>query len=137
MIANVPWRKEEALARNIGVKFERDMQDWPLDVSDPERLTEFLDHYDRESDDEFRELIAELIVFSIDEALFLLSTPSGEELTRAASILRNHPNVVEYWACPSANHADEMFAITPWIRDLERTNSAVASMQRSGIEGSP
>ncbi|MBC7709852.1 MAG: hypothetical protein H7203_07315 [Rhizobacter sp.] len=115
------WRKKEALARKIDVRFERDMQDWPLEVSDPERLTEFLGHYDRESDHEFRELIAELIVFSIDEALFLLSTLSGEVLTRAASVLINHPKVVEYWVCPSANHSDEMFAITPWIRELART----------------
>jgi hypothetical protein len=46
------------------------------------------------------------------------SPPSKELLDRAGPVLKNYPEMLEYWSCPDAHTDDEMFHITPWIRRL-------------------
>jgi hypothetical protein len=107
----------EAVAKAVGVVCEPWMQDWPLEVADADRIEEFLSHYGRERNTEHRIAIAALIVASLDDA-FALGTPSKELLDRAGPVLKNYPEMLEYWSCPDAHTNDEMFHITPWIRTL-------------------
>jgi hypothetical protein len=107
----------EAVAKTVGVACDPSMQDWPLEVADADRIEEFLSHYGRERNPEHRIAIAALIVASLDDA-FALGAPSPQLLDRAGPILKNYPEMVEYWSCPDAHTDDEMFHITPWIRGL-------------------
>jgi hypothetical protein len=107
----------EALAKTVGVAYDPWMQDWPLEVADADRIEEFLSHHGREVNSKHRIAIAVLIGASLDDA-FALGTPPPQLLDRAGPILKNYPELVEYWSCPDAHTADEMFHITPWIRSL-------------------
>ncbi|MEZ5414194.1 MAG: hypothetical protein R3F03_07760 [Opitutaceae bacterium] len=105
------------VAGNLDVKFESWMQDWPLEVANPARLSDFLHHYEIEKDIERRRLIAELIAYSLNDA-FSLARPSTEMLERAGKVMRTHVDLLEYWACRDAATADDTFALTAWIRTL-------------------
>ena len=107
----------EAVAKAVGVAFEPWMQDWPIEVSDGSRVEEFIRHYGGEQNPAARVAIAELIVASLDEA-FSAGTPSNEVLERAGCILKTYPHIIEYWSCRDARNEEEMFQITPWIRNL-------------------
>jgi|SRR4051794_40306116 hypothetical protein len=107
----------EAVAKTVGVACDPWMQDWPLEVADADRTEEFLVHYGKEGNSKHRIAIAALIMASLDKA-FALGTPPSQLLDRAGPILKNYPEMVEYWSCPGAHTDDEMFHITPWIRSL-------------------
>src|SRR2546430_1857474 len=106
-----------AVAKTVGVAYEPWMQDWPIEVADPDRIAEFLSHYEKEENPKRRLAIAELIVASLDDAV-ALTEPSKEVLDRAGGILKLYPHIIEYWSCPDAHTDEEMFHITPWIRLL-------------------
>ncbi|MBA4149613.1 MAG: hypothetical protein H0X66_15995 [Verrucomicrobia bacterium] len=107
----------EAVAKVVGVEYEPWMQDWPLEAADPVRIEKFLTCYAGERDPDHRVAIAALITASLDDA-FALSNPSKVLLDRARLVLKNYPDIVEYWSCLDAHTDDEMFHITPWIRTL-------------------
>ncbi len=107
----------EAVAKAVRVTWHPSMQDWPLEVSDGDRVEEFLADYEREQRPEHRHAIAALIVASLDDA-FAVGAPSKEVLDHAGRILTTYPEMLEYWSCLDAQADDEMFHITPWIRGL-------------------
>ena len=107
----------EAVAKRVGVACDPWMQDWPIEVADATRIEEFLSHYQRNQEPEHRLAIAALIVASLDDA-FASGTPAKEVLDGVRPVLKQHPEMVEYWSCPDAHTDDEMFHITPWIRNL-------------------
>lgn len=107
----------QSLAQKIGVKYDLWMQDWPLEVADRNRISEFIERYKTEENADHRQLLAELIVASLDE-LFELDAPGAEILCRAANTLRNHDDVLDYWSCDDATESEQGFAITSWIRSV-------------------
>ncbi len=107
----------EAVAKAVGVAYEPWMQDWPVEAADAARIEEFLTYYEGERNPDYRLAIAALIVASLDDA-FALGTPSKGLLNRAGPVLKNYPEMLEYWSCPDAHMDEEMFHITPWIRTL-------------------
>lgn len=113
----IDWTTAEAIAKVVRVTWHPSMQDWPLEVSDGDRVEEFLSHFEREQRPEHRRALAALIVASLDDA-FALGPPSKAVLDRAGPILRKYLEMLEYWSCPDAHSDDEMFHITPWIRSL-------------------
>jgi hypothetical protein len=107
-----------SLAQKIGVAHDDWMQDWPLEVADANRIEEFIDFYEAEESVDFRQLLAELITFSIEE-LFDHAPPSETVLRRAASVLREHDDILTYWSCEGAVSSDEQSRITPWVRTIK------------------
>ena len=107
----------EAVAKVVGVAYEPWMQDWPLEAAAPVHIEKFLNCYAGERNPEHLLAIAALIVASLDGA-FAVGHPSKELLDRARLVLKNYPDLVEYWSCLDAHTDDEMFHITPWIRTL-------------------
>jgi hypothetical protein len=105
------------VASLMGIACEPWMQDWPLEVADGTRLEEFLNCYEIEERPDRCEVMAEVLLVSLDEA-FQQGKPAAEILARSARILRKHPELLDYWRCPAAASEDEMFAITKWLRDL-------------------
>jgi len=93
------------------------MQDWPIEVADGERVEEFLAHLETESRPDRRFAIVTLVVASLDTA-FSSAPPPKSLLDRVAPLVREYPDLIEYWSCPAAQSDEEMFAITGWIRGL-------------------
>ena len=105
------------VARVLGIPYEPWMQDWPLEAADHERVEEFLRHYHGADRPEVRRGIVAVILCSLDKA-FAAGPLPAVLLERAATVLKKHPELLEYWLCPEAKSEDEMFPITPWIRQL-------------------
>jgi hypothetical protein len=113
----IDWATAETVAKSIRVAHDSWMQDWPLEVADANRIEEFISHYDSEKNRECRIAIAVLIAESLNDAV-AQGAASSQVLHQAGSILKNHPDIIEYWACRDAATDDEMFFITPWVRSL-------------------
>jgi hypothetical protein len=105
------------VASMMGIAFEPWMQDWPVEIADGTRLEDFLNCCESEERPDRREVMAEVLLASLDEA-FKQEKPSDELLARSARILWKHPRLLDYWRCPAAVSEDEMFAITKWLRNL-------------------
>jgi hypothetical protein len=100
-------------------------QDWELVYADPERIEEFCEVYERESLNpvEAGELMR-LIVASYDQALEE-GAQSGVTWERIARLLKTdfilHREVVEYWSLLEEPDADNVFPVTPLMREVWRT----------------
>ncbi|MEM6955748.1 MAG: hypothetical protein AAF645_08665 [Myxococcota bacterium] len=101
------------------------MQDWPLEVADPNRVEEFLHLYAHSEDEEVRFALMELILYSLDERddRGEARWSHVEELMVAAGPL--HAQAVIYWSCleqasdgayKPISRPDEQFGITPLAR---------------------
>lgn len=116
---------EDRIVREVAVimKIAREpwMQGWPVEICDAARVEEFLEYCEKEICSEYRSVMAEVLLVSLDEA-FSMGRPSEEILSRAAGILAENSGLLEYWKCPDADSEEEMFPITPWIRSLHRGN---------------
>lgn len=86
------------VAARAGVAYDRSMQDWPVEVGDPDRLDEFIALYETAADDHERTLLMELIFVSMD-----LSEDAGApHWARVAAWLEAaptiHARVLIYWS---------------------------------------
>ena len=103
------------IAEKLGLANEPWMQDWPIEVADGARLEEFLCHYESETKPEYRRVIAQVLLVSLDAA-FLRAHPSDVTLTKLAKVFKMHPDLLGYWLCLDEESSEEEFAITPWLR---------------------
>ena len=119
------------------------MQDWELEVSDPARIDEFLAAYISEqlSDDE-KFTLMETIIASFDELAATgrnLDADTRWRLTR--SLLQNniplHAYSVWYWSRLDAEEEDEMFCISPLIRDVFAKHKDYFIEPREGSQDAP
>lgn len=95
------------------------MQDWEYQVSDPERIDDYLALYDDASlsdDERFSLMMLILDALNLGEA----NAASKMRMNRTKLLLTRHFNIhaptIEYWARTDAMNGDEEFRITPWIR---------------------
>jgi hypothetical protein len=114
----------DKLASRFGLPNHPSMQDWEIEVSDPARIDEFLTVYTsgQLSDDE-KFTLMETIIASFDELAATggdLDTDTRWRLTR--SLLQNnitlHAYSVWYWSRLDAEEKDEMFCVSPLIREV-------------------
>ena len=111
----------DALAKRFRLPDGAQMQDWPWEVADAERLDEFLDAYDSGglSDDE-RFTLMEIILQSFED----LGSSRGFDARwhRALDVLdRNidlHAYSVWYWSDLENENTDELWLVTPFLRRL-------------------
>jgi hypothetical protein len=99
-----------------------DPQDWEIELSDGSRLLEFVDAYSAlELNDDERFALMALIVASAEDAIDH-STWSDQLWSRIHDLLLAnfdlHAATIRYWCCPQATHPDQLFSITPRIRDI-------------------
>ncbi|MFC9660613.1 hypothetical protein ACFVJ5_10265 [Nocardia sp. NPDC127606] len=120
------------VAQLANIPHEDWMQDWPIEASDPARLDEFvrllLAH---KADWELSFWLLDLVLESAENDLAITSTqddlpPRTEplvdalvavwEATQAPGIAQG----LEYWACLEASAPDEMFLVSPLVREARR-----------------
>ncbi len=100
-IPNQSIRK--TLATKLNLEFNESSQDWEYEVSDPSRIQEFIDEYDKtETSDRERESLMEII---LDSANDLLLYKGYQEFDKFISWINNrlernqeiHQATMNYW----------------------------------------
>ena len=115
-------RPLDRISNLIGIDLYGCGQDWDLTCANPERVEEFCDIYERESLSDFdkRELMS-LIVASYDDAIYT-GTPSEQTWQRVRRLLEAefpiHEEIVEYWSLPKESDSNNVFPITPLMREI-------------------
>jgi len=120
MNPQLPIFTEETIhdvAATMNIAYEPWMQDWPFEVSDGTRVEEFLGFRENETRPEQGAAMAVVLLASLDDA-FQRGRPSEEVLSRAATVFKKNPELLEYWLCSDARAGEEVFAVTPWLRSL-------------------
>lgn len=99
------------------------MQDWPIEVADPERLDEFVDLLiAHKTDWELSYWLVDLVLESANDALPKRTEPLIGALVAVceATGAPTTAQQFEYWARPDAADPDETFRVTPLVREVRR-----------------
>ncbi|WP_410875115.1 hypothetical protein [Nocardia sp. A7] len=108
------------------------MQDWPIEVSDPARLDEFVCLLlANKADWELSFWLLDLVLESAEDDLVIPPTRDDlpertEQLVDALVAVwaaTQAPGIaqrLEYWACMEASAPDEMFFVSPLVREARR-----------------
>ena len=115
----IPQPKLEAL---FGFVADPYTQDWEHEHADGSRVAEFAAAYDASAlDDDERFALMALCISSAHDA-FDSGTLADSTWQRIHDILvanRDlHAYTIHYWCCPDATCDDEMFTLTPRMRDV-------------------
>ncbi|TXD39645.1 hypothetical protein FRC96_06885 [Lujinxingia vulgaris] len=117
------YEVEAKIAAQLGLPWHMNMQDWPIEVSDADRVDEFLHALIAAQDREERICLLELVLASLDEWIAVRqpvedSTP-GDTVQRVissvSSTLVEFPDIANYWANYWQDHD---LPITQHIRKL-------------------
>lgn len=110
-------------AQIAGVARDDRMQDWPIEVSDPARLDEFVDLLiTNKTDPELTYWLLDLVLESANDDLPEQAEPLVDALV-AVGNAAGAPAIaerLEYWARLDASGSDEMFRVTPLVREARR-----------------
>lgn len=111
------------MAQLANIAHEDWMQDWPIEVSDPARLDKFACLLlANKADWELSFWLLDLVLESAQDDLPERTEPLVEalvavwEATQAPGIAQR----LEYWACLEASAPDEMFFVSPLVREARR-----------------
>ncbi len=111
------------VAQLANVVHESWMQDWPIEVADPERLDEFVDLLNANKGDwELSFWLLDLVLESANDDLpektetLVETLVAVWEATEAPGIAER----LEYWACLGASDPEEMFYVSPLVREVRR-----------------
>ncbi|WP_433579226.1 hypothetical protein [Nocardia brasiliensis] len=119
------------VAQLANIAHESWMQDWPIEVSDPARLDEFVDLLlANKADWELSFWLLDLVLESAEDDLS--STPTQDASGRTESLVdalvavweaTQAPGIAQrfvYWACLDASTPDEMFRVSPLVRQARQ-----------------
>ena len=114
----------DKLAARFGLRNDPGMEEWEHEVSDHTRIDEFLVAYETAgmSDDE-KFTLMQTIIDSFDSLAHRggdLSSDSRWQRTLKFlnENIRLHAYAVWYWSCPDAVNDDELFYVSPFIRQI-------------------
>lgn len=123
------------VARIARIAHEECMQDRPVEVSDPVRLDEFVDLLiAHKSDGELSFWLLDLVLESANDDLPERTEPLIDalvtvwEATHAPGIAQRP----EYWACPDASNPEEMFSVSPLVREARQRISQETFLTGAG-----
>ncbi|MFB8005072.1 hypothetical protein [Nocardia sp. NPDC056000] len=120
------------VAQLANIAHESWMQDWPIEVSDAARLDEFVHLLlANKADWELSFWLLDLVLESAED--YLATTPAQDESSDRVEQLvdalvavweaTQAPGIAQrlaYWACLDASALDEMFCVSPLVRQARR-----------------
>jgi hypothetical protein len=133
----------ERLAARFGFPTGPNMQDWEWEVADPSRLDEFQAVYETGdlSEDEKFTLMETILESFEDIARVGADLSSDPRWSRTlAALERNislHTQSVWYWSCLEADGPEEMFHVSPFIRQILAAHEALFVEPGASPNGGP
>ena len=109
-IPNQKTRKK--LAEKLNLKFDENMQDWEYEISDPNRIAEFIAEYDNVNSSETeKESLMEIILDSLNDMERKNENNDFEKyldsvLLRLKKNFKIHRGTIEYWKNGEFNISD-------------------------------
>lgn len=124
-IWRVPTREAiEAVATRFQLPVDPSMQDWEYQVADPKRLNEFLSAYETgqlSNDEKF--VLMQMILESFEELARRGNNIGADARWQHTLALLDknillHGYSIWYWSRPDAEKDDELFFVSPFIRQI-------------------
>lgn len=110
------------ISKELSLPFTGIEQDWDIEISDPNRIDDFLNFYskiDLSSDEKFA--VMSLIVASYEEFLNENTLNIDDRWSKIKLILESEVDIfidlINYWSL--SNEVDDLFKVTPLIRDIK------------------
>jgi hypothetical protein len=120
------------LSERLQLPYDSSMQDWEWEIADPKRIRVFLDLYeagDLSEDERFS--LMEIIIQSAEESADALL--ESKEWKRALHLLGEniavHIHSVWYWAVPEAETQEELWRVSPDLRQLLQKHQQQSAQQ--------
>ena len=115
----------DSLAKRFSLPNHDGMQDWEYEVADPEKINDFFEVYKNEStveDEKF--ILLEMLLESFEDSTIDLNDNKewNELLELVNSRFKIHVYTLWYWSCFGSNNTEEMFRVSPFIRDIYARN---------------
>lgn len=121
------FKKEvlEKISKALLLPYNGDEQDWDLEMANPDRLDEFIRHYNDSclnSDEEKKTLMA-LILSSYDDFLNKTGQEVDNKWFEIRDILKNNKdlfvNLIDYWSLDDEVKNENLFKITKLVREIK------------------
>lgn len=106
----------EKIAKKFGLRYEKTMQDWELEASDPNRINEFLVEFEISGDD-IKSCLAELIMASFDDSINAgqFSSTAWEKYCQILSTdIERYREMLAYWSSEGED-VNDYFAVKLYI----------------------
>lgn len=115
----------DRLNRLLHLPYEPWIQDWDIQLADPNRVREFCQLYTQLQDEDEKFTLMTLIVASLDEKL--QANEHDEKLIEEVKALLSsgfdlHKDTIEYWCHFEEDNPDYYWFVTPIMRTVWREN---------------
>ena len=115
--------KEKAiieLAEELGLSYNKEMQDWSYEVAEPDNIDMYIKHYDKLIDENKKFVLMEIMIQATTDQGNLndLKKYWTKLKTRLISDNEIHESTIYYWSCFDNVSLNNCWEITPFIRNL-------------------
>lgn len=114
----------EQLSKELSLPYKGSEQDWDIEMADHNRIDEFIKFYKENKlcDDE-KVAVMSLILSSYDDLLNENDLEIDDKWNEIKSILISEKiifvDLIDYWALSNEVEEDNLFRITPFIRNIK------------------
>ena len=110
----------------LKLPFEPWMQDWEIQLADPNRVNEFCQLYTQLDDEDEKFTLMALIIASLEESL--QEKGYNEKLVEMVNWLLNtefalHQDTIEYWCDLGEDNPEHYWMVTPAMRKVWQENT--------------
>lgn len=110
----------DELAEELNLPNEKWMQDWPIEVVKPEDIENYIDHYEKLTDDDKKFVLMEGILdateYQPNDELFM------KYWNKVKQLLENdfdvHEYTIHYYACFDIQTIEDCWKMTPLMRQI-------------------
>ena len=113
-------KARNSLIAKFNLPHEDWMQDWPYEVSEPEKIDQYFKYYDQVTDEDEKFYLMELLIQATDEQTEILKFNQYwlEVKTRLTKNFPIHEYTVHYWSSFENENLEDSWNITPYMREL-------------------
>ena len=110
----------ENLAQELKLPYDDSMQDWSYEVTNPEDVEKYIEHYRLTLDEDKKFVLMEIIIKSIndqtDEKDFIKYWDRIRGTLKADFAI--HEYTIFYWSCFDRENIEDTWTITPNMREI-------------------
>ncbi len=119
----VTAKTRNSLIAKFNLPFESWMQDWPYEISDPNKIDDYIRYYDQVTNDDEKFCLMELLIQSNDEQSEILKFNHYwlKIKTRLINNFPIHEYTIYYWSAFGNENFESTWNVTPYMRELWRS----------------